>query len=341
MLGIVISSGASGARGVPPPPIELAVLLFTTCRIFQIRNAKIFTIQGINQAEFGAVMCYYYIDLAARRISLSGYSVPNGLKNFRIDPHGMNGSRNAQYVSNGNYIHMGSGSASGNTFIPACEDADVILHEYGHAMQYNLGAGNVSTTNENVSVKEGSSDYWATTFNRSLYPNKWAELGLWFGEGVPVRRTDLNWVYPTNYVQGHTGGQIWSSALMKIWSDLGKDITDKLFLETHFLWGLSPNMRDAATAFMQADLHLYNGSHLCQIYSRLQEHGLIDTNQIVNTTSFVNQIVTTSKIVFSCSDLNVQDVEVKSGAKLNLNAPGTVRIDGPFKVELGSELKIK
>jgi hypothetical protein len=128
---------------------------------------------------------------------------------------------------------------------------------------------------------------------------------------------------------------------MKIWGDLGRDITDKLFLESHLIWGYSPTLRDAATAFMKVDLNLYSGSHLCQIYSRFQEHGLIDTNQIIKTTSFVNQIVSTNKIVFSCSDLDVQDVRVEQGARLTLDAAGTIIINGDFEIVLGAELEIK
>ncbi|MDR0363634.1 MAG: hypothetical protein LBH92_01210, partial [Bacteroidales bacterium] len=251
------------------------------------------------ELEFGAVMCYYYVDLSARQIMQLGYNIPNGLNNFVIDPHGVNGRRNAHYVPSGNYIAMGSGYANGNAFVPACEDSDVILHEYGHAMQYNLGSGNATSSAENQSVKEGSSDYWATSFKRHLYPNHWAELGLWFREGVPVRRTDLNLIYPQDYVYGHNGGQIWSSALMKIWGDLGKEITDKLFLETHFIWGLSPNMRDAATAFIQADINLYNGIHLCNIITRFAEHGLIDpvinnvvTGSIETNNTWLNDMYT-------------------------------------------------
>ena len=291
-----------------------------------------------NQEEFEAVMCYYHVDLSARRIMQLGYAIPNGLKNLRVDPHGAWGDRNAYYDWS-NYLTFGGGG----DYVDAAEDADVIWHEYGHAIQFNFTPAGMSYSGETQSLQEGSSDYWATSYKRQLYPNYWQALCVWFDMNIPVvaRRADLNWVYPTNYVWGHNGGQIWSSALMKIWGDLGKDITDQLFLETHLIWGYSPNMRDAATAFMQADLHLYNGSHLCQIYSRLQEHGLIDTNQIINTTSFVNQTVSTNKIVFSCSDLNVKDVKVQSGAKLILDAAGDVIINGEFEVELGSELEIK
>ena len=135
---------------------------------------------------------------------------------------------------------------------------------------------------------------------------------------------------------------------MKIWGDLGRDITDQLFLEAHLIWGQSPSLQDGATAFMQADLRLYDGSHLCQIYSRFNEHGLIDTNQIedptsqiVHTANFADQIVNSNKIVFSCSDLYVEDVTVTDNAKLTLDAAGSTIIQGGFKVELGSSLEIK
>jgi len=298
------------------------------------------------QEEFAAVMSYYHVDLAARRILELGYNMPDGLKNFRIDPHGAWGDRNAYYSwPPNNNITLGSEYGSGyNTFVPAAEDADIIWHEYGHAIQWNLTPAGMSYSGQTQSLQEGSSDYWATSYKRSLYPNYWEALCVWFDmDDLYVgRRTDLNWVYPTNYgYGGHNAGQIWSSALMKIWGDLGRDITDNLFLESHLIWGYSPTLRDAATAFMKADLNLYKGNHLCQIHTRFQEHGLIDTNQIVNTTSFVNQTVSANKIVFSCSDLNVQDVNVTNNAKLILDAPGSVKINSGFKMEPGTTLKIK
>ena len=127
---------------------------------------------------------------------------------------------------------------------------------------------------------------------------------------------------------------------MKIWGDLGREITDKLFLETHYLWGYSPTMREAATAFMQADKHLYNGIHLCTIMDRFNEYGLIEPNQIVNITSFVDQTVTTDITIITCEEINVQDVEVQNKAKLTIDAK-EVTIDGEFEIEDGSEFEIK
>jgi len=58
-------------------------------------------------------------------------------------------------------------------------------------------------------------------------------------------------------------------------------------------------------------------------------------------TSFTDQTVTAGKNVFSCDNLRVKNVTVTNYGKLTLNAVGDVTINGPFEVQLGSELEIK
>jgi hypothetical protein len=318
------------------------------CRIMDIEspynhniNPVITTSGGItgfnytrNQTEFEALMCYYHVDAAGRRVAQLGYNV-NGLNAINVDPHGFNGADNSHYISSTNYLAFGDGG------VDDAEDADVIWHEYGHAIQQNLGVGTTVSNSEISSVKEGSSDYWALSYKRSLSSYNWWLFANWDGhnEFWDGRRADLNWIYPTNYVFGHNGGQIWSSALMKIWSDLGRDITDKLFLEMHLIWGTSPTMRSAAAAFMQADVNLYNGDHLCKIVARFKEHGLTDPT-INYVVAFTNQIVTTDTTVTSCDNINVQNVTITNNTKLTLDAAKTTSIEGWFAVILGSELNV-
>jgi hypothetical protein len=101
--------------------------------------------------------------------------------------------------------------------------------------------------------------------------------------------------------------------------------------------------------------------HLCKIYSRFQEHGLIDPSQEVVVTSFVDKTVNKDRTVISCADLEVQDVTVinnveltlkavnninlqnvivKSGATLILEAGGKIRYGAGFKVESGGAMRI-
>ena len=324
----------------------------TYCKIEDIEapyghnlNPVITTLGGVtgfnynrSQTEFEAIMCYYHVDVAGKRIAQLGYNI-SGLNALRTDPHGYNGADNSHYVSSGNYLAFGDGG------VDDAEDADIIWHEYAHAIQNNFTPAGMSYSNATGtwSLQEGSSDYWAISYKRSISSYNWGLFSNWDGhnEFWDGRSANLNWVYPTDYVGYHDGGQIWSSALMKIWGDLGRDITDQLFLESHLIWGYSPSMRDAATAFMKADLNLYNGSHLCQIVSRFKEHGLTD---IINftTVNFINQTVTANKTIKNCAgNINVQNVKVQNGAKLILDAAGEVNIISDFDVDLGSEFEIK
>jgi len=222
---------------------------------------------------FEAVLCYYFVDLAGRRLVELGYDVPEQ-REFQVDPHGLRGQDNSQYVPSLNYIAFGEGG------VDDAEDSDAILHEYAHSFQTNL-TGGMSSSGETLSLQEGCSDYWTASYSRATNDYNWGYVFNWDGhnEFWDGRRCDLNWVYPQDYVSGHDGGQIWSSALMKIWSDLGRDITDKLFLETHYIWGYSPSLQDAAQALIQADRNLYEGAHLSVITEHFIFHGLAESGE--------------------------------------------------------------
>ncbi len=198
----------------------------------------------------------------------------------------------------------------------------------------------MSYSGETMSVQEGSSDYWAISYKRSLSSYNWGLFANWDGhnEFWDGRRADLDWVYPDDYVAGHEGGQIWSSALMKIWGDLGKDVTDRLFLETHFLWGSTPSMEDAAEAFIQADRQLYGGTHVCKIIERFRTHGLTDLDYSVVNVS--NRTITSNETITGC-DINITNVKIKNNAKVTIDAINNITINGTFEVDLGCTLELK
>lgn len=58
------------------------------------------------------------------------------------------------------------------------------------------------------------------------------------------------------------------------------------------------------------------------------------------TTNFINQTVTTNTTVNGCS-VNLQNVKVQNNAKLTIDAQNETTINGPFEVQIGSELEIK
>ncbi len=240
-----------------------------------------------HQQEFEDVMVYYNLDRAGRYLNYLGFEI-DSLLAFRADPHGLNGSDNSYYSPFENNCVFGEGGVDDG------EDADVIWHEFAHAIMAQIHYPLLMNyEGETAALEEGSADYWAASNSRAVSDFAWEQLYLWDAgigsaqndQGIfwSGRRCDLNWHYPEDYdfaaVKGHTNGQIWSSALMHIWSDLGREITDRLFIQAIYLWGTSPDFHDAAQAFVQADRLLYGGQHLADIVYWFGYHGLIDAGQ--------------------------------------------------------------
>ena len=150
-----------------------------------------------------------------------GWMVNDGTRN----PHGFNGADNSHYVTSVNKIAYGDGG------IDDAEDATVILHEYGHAIQHSevpgWGGG------ESKALGEGFGDYWAGSYLRSISLYNADTVFNWDGSSGG-RRTLLDpRGYPRNGVVGieeHNAVQIWSSVLMRLWKDIGRDEMDKLVL---------------------------------------------------------------------------------------------------------------
>ncbi len=224
-----------------------------------------------NDQNFESVMAYYHVDKSTRHLILDlGYDVAEQ-HNFEVDPHGLSGDDNSHYVTSDNYLALGEGGVDDS------EDADVIWHEHAHSFQTNL-TGGMSYSGETMSLQEGSSDYWAASYSRITNDYNWGYVFSWDGhnEFWNGRRCDLDWVYPDDYVSGHDGGQIWSSALMDIWIQVGREVTDTDFIETHYIWGSSPGLQDAAQAYIQADENVYGGAHKGIIIDAFDAHGLVD-----------------------------------------------------------------
>jgi Zn-dependent metalloprotease len=238
------------------------------------------------EQEFESVMVYYHIDKSYRRLLELGFFAEDtvqGLQEFKADPHGNNGLDNSYYSPMLNYCAFGEGG------VDDAEDAAVIWHEYEHAIQYNISAISSNAGGESRSLLEGCSDYWAASYNRRNFSFGWNHVFLWdagirSADGDTTfwagRRCDLDWKYSIEdaetYAGTHAWGQIWSSALMRIWNDLGADVTDKLFITSHYYWGAHPDFNTAAEAFIQADIDMNGGVNLPVILQWFEFHNIID-----------------------------------------------------------------
>jgi Zn-dependent metalloprotease len=207
---------------------------------------------------FEATNAFYNLDKSLRYINttLGIPCVPitnSGVLFF--DPSGASGADNSYYT--GGTLVFGEGG------VDDAEDADVILHEMGHGIHDWITGGHASSS---TGLGEGNGDYWAVSHSRSL--NQWTStepaynwVFSWDGhnEWWSGRVTNYTRTYPqtgaTN-TEIHTYGQIWATALMKIYDVIGKTKTDKVFLEGLALTNSSSNQKTAAVAVRQAAINM-------------------------------------------------------------------------------------
>jgi Zn-dependent metalloprotease len=227
-----------------------------------------------SDSGFEDVNALYHITEFQKYIQSLDFSLSN--YQISIDAHAMNGDDNSLFSPSTNppRLYFGTGG------VEDAEDADVIVHEYGHALSNDANNSNIGS--ERRALDEGLCDYFATSYSKAIDTFRWADMFTWDGhnEYWEGRTAATSKIYPDDLTSSiHANGEIWSSALMKIWDAIGKEATDKLMLQT--LYGLSPNMSftDAAKEFFMADTLIYNGSHYCEIYYAFLQHGLTDTVQ--------------------------------------------------------------
>ena len=111
-----------------------------------------------HQDEFEQVMAYYWVTEAQRYIHTLGFgetrrAINNRPQALRINQWGLDNSFATDHPKD--ELRFGKGG------VDDAEDAEVVLHEYGHAIHF---AQNFSFASEEAgAISEGFGDYWAVT----------------------------------------------------------------------------------------------------------------------------------------------------------------------------------
>jgi hypothetical protein len=228
-------------------------------RAFSATNAFIY---NRHQDEFEQVMAYYWITTAQNYIQALGFGsgpfrpVNNEPQDVRINQWGLD---NSFSWDKKDLLRFGKGG------VDDAEDAEVILHEYGHAMQdaqqEPFGYG---SSVESRAIGEGFADYWAVTVAEVIAPTPdpacvadWDAVS--YTAAVPhcLRRVDTDLHYPEDLTGGvHHDGMIWSRALWDIRGALGHVRADSIILEAQF--GMrDPTMPELAANTVATARRLY------------------------------------------------------------------------------------
>lgn len=219
---------------------------------------------GRSQDGFSETMGYYYIDHAERYIQSLGFNNVNnrqqvfGVNRLKVD--------NSFYSPQSKEISLGLGG------VDDAEDAEVILHEYGHSIQDDQVPG-FGTTLEAGAMGEGFGDYWGASIGaqfsggfQDLCLAEWDATSYSSTNPPCLRQLDSTKHYPEDLAgQVHADGEIWSAALWQLRSSLGATSADRLVLAAHFLLAPSASFDQGANALVTAAISLGYGNHQLNI----------------------------------------------------------------------------
>ncbi len=211
-----------------------------------------------NHRAFEEVMAYFHIDRAISYLESLGYRGSRAIFRTPI-PVDANGTEddNSWFSPHDSSLTFGLGG------IDDAEDAEIILHELGHAIQDAICPG-FGQSAEAAAMGEGFGDYFSASFfadRKTQYYR--TSVGTWDGikdtEHKPpcVRRVDEQITYESfdhgGTADEHDNGQIWSATLWDIRTAVGHEIADRIILESHFQLDGFTTFARGARAIIDAD----------------------------------------------------------------------------------------
>ena len=219
---------------------------------------------------FEEVMAYYHINEAIRYVESLGY---RGTRRIFTEPIPVdaNGTQedNAWYSPHERSLTFGLGG------IDEAEDAEIILHELGHAIQDAICPG-FGQSNQAGAMGEGFGDYFAASYFADQKTRHFrTAFASWDGivdddlDPPRVRMMDEPLTYESfDHSDGgevHDNGQIWSATLWDIGNALTREIADPIILESHFQLDGFTTFARGARAIIDADRNLNSGRHIAQL----------------------------------------------------------------------------
>ena len=233
---------------------------------------------------FDAAMAYFHIDRMQRYLQGLGFanvvhrSIPVNLHATAED--------NSFYSPTTRALNFGDGG------VDDAQDADVISHEYGHAIQDSQVPG-FGVTTEGGTLGEGFGDYWqaamsANQGNADVFNTCFAEWDTSAVSDDPLpclRNVDHPWtvdqaVSECGGREIHCVGQAWANLLWTIRKQLGGATSDRLVVQSQFSYAIESGFRDASLALLFADQQLNGGANRAFLLNLLVARGFLTLDEL-------------------------------------------------------------
>jgi len=231
--------------------------------------------------RFEQVMAYYWVTQSQLYLQSLGFGaggpyrgINDNSQPVRIDQWGVDNS----FASDAPKDQMVFGKGG----VDDAEDAEVIIHEYGHQIHFSQSP-TFYTSPESGSIGEGFSDYWAATVTAVVSGGQpdpaciaeWDSVSYTAGPVHCLRRLDANLHYPDD-LNGrvHHDGMIWSQALWQIRGALGNVKADTLILMAQFDW-TGTTMVDLANRTVASAQSLYGSGAAGKVRQAFEDRGIL------------------------------------------------------------------
>ncbi len=253
-----------------------------------------------SQAGFEECMILYHIGEFHNHIASLGYDTLMKLQ-VEADAHGQFGGDNSVFNRNGGAPTLTFGTGG----VDDAEDADVIIHEYGHGISWSAN-NNGFMSNERKGLDEGIGDYFCTSYSRNLSNFRWQDVFTWDGHNTFFNGRSA--VVMANYAIPFPGGlydygNIWNTAMQNIYADLGRNTTDALMLETLFYLTDNSTLPAAAYYMLQADSVINGGVNVPTICTHFQQKNILTgscyATSTQNLTNNLEQLKISNTLAFT------------------------------------------
>ncbi len=231
--------------------------------------------------QFEQVMAYFWVTQAQKYIQSLGFGTTRPPINMEAQDIRINqwGVDNSYSWEKHDVMRFGKGG------VDDAEDADVILHEYGHSMMDSQANpfGSFVYAGDTGGICEGFADYWAVTMTSLVAPTPDpACIGDWdsvsYTTSTPhcLRRIDRNLHYPEDLTGlVHRDGMLWSRALWDIRSGLGNVAADTIILQSMFDFPSDVSMPAAAEITVETAMALYGPDAAAVVFDAFAARGML------------------------------------------------------------------
>ncbi len=262
---------------------------------------------GVTRAndKFEALMVYFHIDTIQDYMHEIGFTGPTDVHPGRITSVANNFAADQSFYSPGSTARCAFGEGD----VDDGEDGDVIVHEFGHAIQ-DAQVDGFGTNDQARALGEGFGDFMSA-FHQSIMPPgpditsatycifDWDGTGGYGGPGVrPCGRlaTGVNTFGSTETWEDakdtckfgggfevHCLGEVWAQGTINLLNDIpsesGMPVFARVILTSQFMYSPGEKFSDAVDHLIDADQALYGGTHIGAICNEMvDERGIPGTD---------------------------------------------------------------